>query len=90
MVHDENTASPVDMLAADLQSRGYRTRTTDRGGPHRLTVSNPAASVLTEVVIFHADAFWWPWRQQIGPASDIPATAAVIARVLAAAGNPAT
>jgi len=83
MVHDDNAATPVELLAAELQSRGYNARTTGRGGPARLTVSNPAATVLTEVVIYHAEAFWWPWRDQIGPASDIPATAAVIARVLA-------
>jgi len=40
--------------------------------------------VLNETIVGCAGSFWWPWKDIIGPASDVPGTARVIARVLAA------
>lgn len=84
MVHDDTAAGAMKQLAADLESRGYRIKPITAAGPVRIKVSNPAAAVLSETVICHAGAFWWPWRDQIGPSSDVPGVADVIARVLAA------
>jgi hypothetical protein len=50
-----------------------------------MKVLNPAAARLSETIIGHAGAFWWPWREQIAPVTDVTAAAAVIERVLATA-----
>ncbi len=83
MVHDVTAA--MEQLAAELRDRGLHAEMiASAAGPARMRVRNPAASVLSETIIGHAGAFWWPWRDQIGPATDISHAAAVIARVLAA------
>jgi hypothetical protein len=86
MVHDENATDATARLADCLQARGYQTRLiSPLGGPVRLKVTNPAAAALTETIISHAGAFWWPWRDQIGTEADVPKAADIIARVLATA-----
>ena len=84
MVHDVTAA--MQRLASELRDRGLEAKVIDGPpGPVRMRVRNPAASVLSETVIGHEGAFWWPWRDQIGPAADVGHAAAVIARVLAVA-----
>ncbi|HVB42019.1 MAG TPA: hypothetical protein VNF47_04850 [Streptosporangiaceae bacterium] len=85
MVHEGNVTAATVQLADCLQARGYRTKVIEAlAGPVRLRVSNPAAAALTETIIIHAGAFWWPWRDQIGTEADVPGAADIIARVLAA------
>ncbi len=82
MVHDVSAA--MEQLAAELQERGLEAKMIAvASGPLRMRVRNPAALALSETVIGHAGAFWWPWRAQIGPLTDAAGVAAVIARVLA-------
>ncbi len=82
MVHDANA------LADCLRARGLRTKVIEPlEGPVRVKVTNPAAAVLSEMIILHAGAFWWPWQDKIGPASDVPGVADIIVRVLAAANE---
>lgn len=79
MVHDANA------LADCLRARGLRTKIIEPlKGPVRVKVTNPAAAVMNEIIILHAGAFWWPWKDKIGAASDAPGAADIIARVLAA------
>ncbi len=84
MTDDGHMTAATEQLADCLEARGYRTKVIERlTGPVRLTVSNPAAAALTETIIVHAGAFWWPWRDQIGTEADVPRAADIIARVLA-------
>jgi len=84
MVHDVTTA--MEQLAAELRHRGFETKIMPAsGGLPRMIVRNPAASALSETIVGHAGGFWWPWKDRIGPASDVTGAATVIARVLAAA-----
>jgi hypothetical protein len=83
MMYDVTAA--MELLAAELRDRGLQAEmVASPVGPVRMKVRNPAASVLSETIIGHAGAFWWPWRDQIGPATDVGYAAAVIVRVLAA------
>ncbi len=83
MVHEVTAA--MELLAAELRERGLQAEMiASTAGLVRMKVRNPAASVLSETIIGHAGAFWWPWRDQIGPATDVSHAAMVIARVLAA------
>lgn len=84
MVHDLDTA--MEQLAAELRDRGLETNLIlAPGGLPRMIVRNPAATALSETIVGHAGGFWWPWKDRIGPASDVPGVAGVIARVLATA-----
>ncbi len=84
MVHDSKIPAAAEQLVADLEARGYRAKILDRvTPPTRLEVSNPVAAVLSETIIIHEGAFWWPWRHRIGPTADVPGAAERIARVLA-------
>jgi hypothetical protein len=86
MAHDEYPTDPTVQLADCLEARGLRTQMVERlTGPKRMTVSNPAHGRLTETIIFHEGAFYWPWRDQIGTDADVPRAAEIIARVLATA-----
>ncbi len=71
MVHDESDKTALERLAADLESRGLLTRPLTAAGPVRMKVTNPSANVMSETVISHAGAFWWPWRDRIGSGDDI-------------------
>jgi hypothetical protein len=86
MVHEGHVTAATRHLADCLEARGYRTKLIEPlSGPVRLKVTNPAATALSETIVSHAGAFWWPWRDQIGTEADVPRTADVIARVLAVA-----
>jgi hypothetical protein len=82
MVHD--TSAAMERLAAELQGLGLEAKMISvASGPLTMRVRNPAVIALSETIIGHADAFWWPWKAQIGPLTDAAGVAAVIARVLA-------
>ncbi|HET9896984.1 MAG TPA: hypothetical protein VFQ44_18775 [Streptosporangiaceae bacterium] len=84
MVHDEYPTDATEQLADCLEARGLRTKVIERlSGPVRMKVSNPEAGALTETIIIHEGAFFWPWRGQIGTEADVPRAADIIARVLA-------
>jgi diadenosine tetraphosphate (Ap4A) HIT family hydrolase len=82
----DEVAAAMEQLAAALRARGFRVMMDLAcGGVPHMTVHNPAAARLSETIIGHAGAFWWSWREQIAPVSDVTTAAAVIARVLATA-----
>ncbi|MDX6390111.1 MAG: hypothetical protein QOJ73_1174 [Streptosporangiaceae bacterium] len=87
MVHapGDDTAA-LEKLAAELNARGYEARLTVPDGQLPwLAVINPAATMLAETVMAHAEWFWWPWADRIAPAADAATAADAIARVLALA-----
>jgi hypothetical protein len=82
---DPEMSAAASQLADCLQARGYRTTLIQpTAGPARIKVTNPQATALTETIIIHSGAYWWPWRDQIATHADPPAAADIIARVLAA------
>lgn len=85
MVHDnEYPADPAVQLADCLEALGLRTKVIERiSGPQRMRVSNPASAALSETIFIFNGAFWWPWKDKIGAADDVPGVADRIARVLA-------
>jgi hypothetical protein len=40
--------------------------------------------MLAETVLAHANWFWWPWRNRIAPAADVPAAADRVLQALTA------
>ncbi len=87
MVHD--VTGPMGALAAELETRGLKaTIEAAVNGAVRMRVRNPGVRALSEAVILHAGVFWWPWRDRIGPASDVTGAADAIARVLATLDAP--
>jgi hypothetical protein len=80
----QDVTAAMEQLAAELRERGLEAHIVDSPiGPARMKVRNPAAGVLSETIIGHEGAFWWPWRDQIGAEADVVEVARVIARVLA-------
>jgi ABC-type uncharacterized transport system permease subunit len=77
----------MEQLAAALRERGLEANLISGPGPVRMRVLNPAARMMSETVIAHAGAFWWPWRDQIAPVADITVAAGLIVRVLATIGS---
>lgn len=85
---EEDPAAALEKLAAELAARGYRTPSlSPHGRPPALTVTNPAASMLTETVMAEGGWFWWPWAERIAPVADVAAAAERVARVLRAEGS---
>jgi hypothetical protein len=79
------SADALDTLAAELRRRGYDAQlVAPEGREPWLAVRNPQVPMLAETVLAHANWFWWPWRDRIGPAADVPAAADRVLRVLAA------
>jgi hypothetical protein len=78
-----NDTAALEMLAAELNARGYEARlTVPDGRPPWLAIINPAATLLAETVMADAEWFWWPWADRIAPAADVATAADAIARVL--------
>lgn len=75
-------------LAGEMTTRGYRTiLRTSTGAQPCLHVVNPRAPALSEQVYSHDGNYFFSWGQAIA-ACDEPATAAaILARVLSAAGG---
>ena len=79
------SSQALETLAAELQRRGYEAKIiTPEGREPWLAVRNPQVPMLAETVLVHAEWFWWPWQDRIGPATDVPAAADRVLRVLAA------
>ena len=82
----------LEGLAAILADRGLRTRLlTPRGRVPSLHVVNPLASALAEDVYAGRGQdgrwwFWWSWAERIAAGEDLEGAAALIERVLRAAG----
>ena len=84
------SSQALETLAAELHRRGYEAKLiTPEGRDPWLAVRNPQVPMLAETVLAHAEWFWWPWQDRIGPATDVPAAADRVLRVLAAAGGDA-
>ena len=84
------SAQALETLAAELHRRGYEAKLiTPEGREPWLAVRNPQVPMLAETVLVHAEWFWWPWQDRIGPATDVPAAADRVLRVLATAGSDA-
>jgi hypothetical protein len=81
----------LEQLAAELSSRGWRTKPLVNG---RLRVTNPDAADLAELIGCHApDGRWefcWSWGDAIGPVDTVAAVADRITKVLRTvdAGEP--
>lgn len=74
----------LETLAGELSRRGYDAKLiAPQGREPWLAVRNPSLPMLAETVLAHAEWFWWPWADRIGPATDVAATADRIVRVLA-------
>ncbi|MBO2446722.1 hypothetical protein J4573_06445 [Actinomadura barringtoniae] len=78
----------LEELGEQLVRRGFRVRlNVPRGQAPSLHVMNPDASALTENILAERGAdgwwYWWSWAERIAAASDAPAAADRIARVLA-------
>jgi hypothetical protein len=78
----------LEELGEELVRRGFRVRlNVPRGQAPSLHVMNPEASALTENILAERGAdgwwYWWSWAERIASASDVPAAADRIARVLA-------
>jgi len=78
----------LEELGEQLVRRGFRVRlNVPRGQAPSLHVMNPDASALTENILAERGAdgwwYWWSWAERIAAASDTPAAAERIARVLA-------
>ena len=84
------SAQAVEALAEELRRRGYQADLiTPEGREPWLAVRNPQVPMLAETVLIHAEWFWWPWLDRIGPATDVSAAADRVLRVLAVAGSDA-
>jgi hypothetical protein len=78
----------LERLSAELATRGFQTTLRAPGdGPPCLTVRNPRASVLAEVVYADAGSFWWSWREPIARVDQVTTAAGILARVLRAVGE---
>ncbi|TDC65481.1 hypothetical protein E1200_18350 [Actinomadura sp. GC306] len=73
-----DTIYALGRLAAELDSRGWRTTLRD----DRLTVANPAAPRLNDSITSDGRVFRWAWGQGIGPVDEVPGAADRIVHVL--------
>jgi hypothetical protein len=84
--HDEQLTH-LRCLAVELERRGFASRLLDAAGVPCIKVANPDSPELNERVLCSPAAdgswcFWWPWRQPIGSADDLPAVSRKIMTVL--------
>jgi hypothetical protein len=76
------TADPGP-LAAEMATRGFQTMLgASVDGIPCLTVRNPGASVLAEIVYACDGSFGWSWREPIAGVGRPATAAAILARVL--------
>jgi hypothetical protein len=62
------STAALETLAAELGKRGYEAKLiAPEGREPWLAVRNPRVPMLAETVMAHADWFWWPWADRIGP-----------------------
>jgi len=78
----------LERLAAAVATRGFQaTLRALEDGTACLTVRNPRASVLAEVVYARDGAYWWSWREPIAGTGEVDSAAGILARVLRAVGE---
>jgi hypothetical protein len=78
----------LERLAAELATRGFQAAVRAlEDGTACLTVRNPRASVLAEMVYAQGGSYWWSWREPISGVDQVTTAAAILARVLRAAGE---
>ena len=78
------SAQALDTLAAELRRHGHEANLiAPEGREPWPAVRNPQVPMLAETVLAQAGWFW-PWRDRIGPAADVPTAADRVLRVLAA------
>ena len=80
----EADVTSLEKLAAELGARGFDTHLTipDDRLPF-LTVRNPQAAQLTEVILADGGSFWWSWAERITGVANTGGAADAVARVLA-------
>jgi hypothetical protein len=83
----------LEQLAGELRRRGFSAQLVTGGTRPCVQVANPDTPELNEQVICRtADdrsvAFWWPWRQPIGPADDLDTVVSKITTVLRSVEGP--
>ena len=87
---DTQTAEKVDLerLAAEMATRGFQTDlSASRDDVPCLTVRNPRASVLAEVVYAANGSYWWSWREPIAGVDQVTTAGGILARVLRTVGE---
>jgi hypothetical protein len=83
-----DATADLESLVAELATRGFQaTLRASVDGIPCLTVRNPRASVLAEVVYADAGSFWWSWREPIAGVDQVTTAAGILARVLRAVGE---
>jgi len=85
-------AAYLGSLAAELRRRGLDAQVVARSARPYVKAANQRTPELNErVLCYRTDdqslAFWWPWRQSIGPVDDLEAVADKVAEVLRSVGN---
>jgi hypothetical protein len=81
--HEADVTS-LEKLAAELGARGFDTHlTTPDDRLPFLTVRNPQAAQLTEVILTDGGSFWWSWAERITGVANTGGAADAVARVLA-------
>jgi hypothetical protein len=80
----EADVTSLEKLAVELGARGFDTHlsTPDDRLPF-LTVRNPEAARLTEVILADGGSFWWSWTERITGVANLGGAADAVARVLA-------
>lgn len=77
----------LERLATELQRQGFTAQLNGAVSKPCLQVANADTPTLNERVYCEPAAddswvFWWPWKQPIGSAADLPGVIAKIAAVL--------
>jgi hypothetical protein len=83
---DEQLAH-LERLAAELQQCGFVAELTRKVSKPHLQVANTETPTLNERVLCDqiedgSWAYWWPWKQPIGPVDDLAPVIEKIAAVL--------
>jgi hypothetical protein len=87
---DTQTDATADLekLSAEMATLGFQaTLRAPQGDTACLTVRNPRASVLTEMVYADNGSFWWSWHEPIAGCDQVTIAAGILARVLRAVGE---
>ncbi len=80
----EADVTALEKLAAELGARGFDTHlTTLADRLPSLTVRNPHAAQLTEVIVAGGGSFWWSWAERITDVANTGSAADAVTRVLA-------
>jgi hypothetical protein len=86
----DTAAQQADLtsLIGELTTRGLQaTPRTSLDGTPCLTVRNPRASILAEIVYARDGSYWWSWHEPIAPCDQPTTAAGILTRVLRAIGE---